>query len=109
MEIWKCRKIVEFQKKIKLEWKIKKEVHEAQTASIPKEITPLPPDKILQRLWKVFLTIHAEIYRYTQTFAFKVLQECSSSMSRNGAVFSDTNQNMFAGKFLKWERFLAMF
>ena len=39
-------------KKFQLKWKIEKEVHEAQTASIPKKIippltTPTPPDKIL--------------------------------------------------------------
>ena len=40
--------------------------------------------QILVRLWdKMFL---AEIYRNIQKFAFKVLQECSSWASRNGAV-----------------------
>ena len=43
-------------KKIQLKWKIKKEVHEAQTPSKSKEIippstTPTPLDKILLRLW----------------------------------------------------------
>ena len=39
-----------------------------------------------------------------------MLEECSSWAPRNGAVpmfLSDTNQ-MFAGKFVKWERFLAV-
>ena len=45
---------------------------------------PSPSDKTLLRLWnKNFLT---EIYRNTQTFAFKVLQECGSWVSRNGTV-----------------------
>ena len=47
-----------------------------------------------------------------QTFAFKVLQECSSWASRNGAVqmfFLTPNRNMFAGKFVNWESFLAVF
>ena len=69
-----------------------------------------PPNKILLRLWnKNFLT---DIYRNIQTFAFKVLQECSSWASRNGAVqlfFLTPNRNMFAGKFVKSERFLAVF
>ena len=43
-------------KKFQLKWKIKKEVHEAQTASKSKEIippptTPTPLDKILLCLW----------------------------------------------------------
>ena len=69
---------------------------ETQTVNPLKEIiqpppTPIPPDKILLRLWnKNFLR---ELCRSMQTFAFKVLQECSSWASRNGAdVFSDTKQ-----------------
>ena len=43
-----------------------------------------PPDKTLLHLWnKSFLK---EIFRNIQTFAFKVLQECNSWTSRNGAV-----------------------
>ena len=57
---------------------------------------------------KMFL--HTEIYRNIQTFAFKVLQECSSWASRNGAVqcfFLTTNRNIFSGKTSKSERLLA--
>ena len=94
--------------------------YEAQTAIRLKEIIqphpliPLPPpppshthtpDKILLLLWnKNFPT---EIYRNIQTFAFKVLQECSSWASRNGTApflqmfFLTPNRNMFAGKFVK--------
>ena len=53
-----------------------------------------------------------EIYRNIQTFAFKVLQESSSWASGNGAVqmfFLTPNRNMFAGKFVNWESFLAVF
>ena len=68
-----------------------------------------PPDKILLRLWnKNFLT---KICRNIPTFAFKVLQECSFWVSRNGAVqmfFLAPNRNMFAGKFVKSERILAV-
>ena len=57
----------------------------------------LLPEKTLLRLWnKRFLK---EIYRNIQTFAFKVLQECSSWASRNGGVqifFLTPNRNMFA-------------
>ena len=87
-----------------------KAFHEAQTAIHLKEfIHHLPADKILLRLWnKHFLT---EICRNIQTFAFKVLQECGSWASRNNAeqmFFLTPNGNMFAGKFVKSERFLAV-
>ena len=45
---------------------------------------PPPPDKNLLRLWNKNLL--RKIYRNIQTFAFKVLQECSTCASRNGAV-----------------------
>ena len=78
--------------------------------SLPSILKTHPPsDKILLRLWnKTFLT---EIYRNIQTFAFKVLQECSSLASRNGAAqmfFLTPNRNMFAGKFVKSERYLTV-
>ena len=51
-----------------------KTFYEAQAASRLKliiQVPPTPQDKILQRLWhKYFVT---DIYRYIQTFAFKVL------------------------------------
>ena len=53
-----------------------------------------------------------EVYRNIQTFAFKVLQESSSWASGNGAVqmiFLTPNRNIFAGKFVNWEHFLAVF
>ena len=58
-----------------------KTFYETQTASNLQEMIhssprSLPSDKTLLHLWnKHFLT---EIYRNIQTFAFKVLQECSS-------------------------------
>ena len=71
---------------------------------------PPPPDKTLLCLGnKIFFK---EIYRNLQTFAFKVLQECSSRLSRNDAVqifFLSPHRNMFARKFVKSERFLAVF
>ena len=47
-----------------------------------------------------------EIYRNKQTFAFKVLQECSFSTSRNDTVqmrmfFLTPDRKMLAGKFCK--------
>ena len=62
------------------------------------------------RLWKK--TFLREIYRNIQTFAISVLQESSSLASGNGAVqmfFLTPNKNMFAGKFVNWESFLAVF
>ena len=77
--------------------------------SLPQSPTHPPSDKIFLRLWnKNFLT---EIYRNIQTFAFKVLQEYSSLASRNDAaqmIFLTPNRNMFAGIFVKSERFLTM-
>ena len=51
------------------------------------------------------------IYRNIQSYALKVLPECSSWTSRNGAVqiiFLTPNRNMFAGKFINSERRLAV-
>ena len=45
------------------------------------------------------------------TFAFRVLQECSSWASKKIAVqifFLRANRNMFSGKLVKSERFLAV-
>ena len=84
-----------------------KAFYDVQTVSRVKEIIkfhppPIPTDKILLRLCnKNFLK---EIYRNIQTFAFKVLEECSSWVSRNGPLqifFLTSNRNMFAGKFVK--------
>ena len=65
--------------------------------------------KTLLRLWnKIFFT---EMYRNIQTFAFKVLQECSFCKSKNEAVqmfFLTPNRKMVTGKFVKWERFLVV-
>ena len=49
---------------------------------------PTPPDKILLDLSSKNFLI--EIYRNTQTFTFKVLQESSSWASGNGAVQTET-------------------
>ena len=60
---------------------------------------------------KIFYETQKEIYRYIQTFVFKVFQECSFWASKNGAVqilFLTPNRNMFAGIFVKSERFLAV-
>ena len=45
------------------------------------------------------------------TFAFRVLQECSSWASKEIAVqifFLRANRNMFSGKLVKSERFLTV-
>ena len=91
-----------------------KTLHEVLIASHLKDIFQSPPthrssDKILLCLWnKNFIT---EIYRKIQTFTFKEFQECGSWASRNDAVqmlFLTPNRNMFAGKFVKSERVLAV-
>ena len=72
-----------------------KTFYEAQTVSRLKEIIQPPPTQN-------FLT---EIYRNIQTFAFKVLRECSSWASRNDAVqmfwHQKKKKNVFTGKCLK--------
>ena len=111
MEVSKCWKIVDFPK-IKIKMKNCRTFYEAQTASRLKEIIQNPPnrppppspppEKTLLRLSnKHFFT---EIYRNIQTFAFKVLQECSSWESRNRVVqmfFSDTKQKHVCWKICK--------
>ena len=116
MEVSKCQKIVEFPK-VSIKIRNCKTFYEAQTASRLKEVIQPPPhppkppplDKILSRLRnKKFLT---EIQRNIQTFAFKVFQECGSWASRNGVVqmfFQTPIRKMFAGKFVKSERLLAV-
>ena len=45
-----------------------------------------------------------DILKKTHSYAFKVLQECGSWVSRNGAVqmfFPTLDKEMFAGKFAK--------
>ena len=70
-------------------------------------------------LWNKYFLL--DMYRNIQTFAFKMLPECSSWASMNGAVqrsFLTPNRNMFAGKFVrvfekncivKWVGFFATF
>ena len=111
MEVSKCLKIAEFPK-ISINTKNSKTFYEAQTANRLKKIIQSPPtyspsNQILLRLWnKNSLT---EIYRNIQTFAFNVLQECSSWAYRNGAVqmiFLTPNKNIFPGKLVESQRFL---
>ena len=85
--------------------RIKQQVAFRKLFSLPP--THPPSDKILTRLWNK--NVLTEKYRNIQTFAFKVLQECSSWASRNDANnFLTLNRNMSAGKLLKSERFLAV-
>ena len=109
MKVSKCWKIAEFPK-ISIKMKnCKTFKRPTQRVALRKLFSLSSPDKSFLRLWnKNFLK---EIYRNTQTFAFKVLRECSSWASRNGVVqmfFCTQTRNMFAGKFVKWERFLAV-
>ena len=114
MKVSKYWKMVEF-RKISIKMKNYKGFYETQTASHLKEFIqppppPIPPDKILLRLCN--RNALKKICRNLQTFAFKVLQECSFWASGNGTVqmfFLTPNRNMFAWKFPKWERFLAVF
>ena len=80
---------------------------EDQTAIRVKEIIkplyhPSPePEKILLRLWnRYFLT---EIYRYIQTFAFKVLEELVlwGQKMMQYKCFLTPNRKTLTGKFVK--------
>ena len=107
MEVSKCWKTVELQKN-PIKMKNCKTLYEDQTASCLKRNYSTSSQPIPIRQTLLFLT---EIYRKTQTFAFKVLQECGSWASRNREVqmsFLTPNRNLFAGIFVKSERFLAV-
>ena len=75
-------------------------------------LPPIPnPSPIRQNLTTPLEKKIMEIYRNIQTFAFKVLQKCSSLASRNGAAqmyFLTSKRNIFAGKYVKSERFLIV-
>ena len=100
--------------KISVKMRTCKTFYRVQTVIALKEIlqsppNPPPPDLILLNLWnKNFLM---GIYRNIQTFAFNVLQECSSWASRNSAVqiFFIYTKQKHAGKFVKRKRVLAVF
>ena len=100
MEVSNCWKKVEFPKKSQLKSKI---------VNILQDPNSKPPQWNYLPLWnKTFLK---ELYRNIQTFAFKVLRECSFWASRNAAVqmfFLTPNRKMFARKFIKSERLLAV-
>ena len=110
MEVSKWWKISDIPK-ISIKMRNCKTFYKVETVIPLKEIlqsshNPPPSDSILLNLWnKKFLM---GIYRNIQTFVFKVRQECSSWASKNGAVqmfFMAPNRNMFAGKFVKSEKF----
>ena len=101
-------------KNFNLKWNIVKHFVRHKKWAALRKLFSLPPtqpssEKILLSLWNKHF--YKEIYRNIQTFAFKVLQECSSSASRNGAVqisFLTPNKNMSAGKSVKSERLLPV-
>ena len=106
----KCWKIVAFPK-----WKIVKHFTRPKQQAALKKLFSLPPSQPLlthQVKSYFFFGIKFFLPRYTeQPFAFKVIQECISWASRKGAVqifFLKLSKNMFAGKFVKSEGFLAM-
>ena len=111
LEIQIVWKIVQ---KFQLKWKIVNYFASFKQRTAWTELFSLPPfhptpNKTWLRLWNK--NLFKEIYRNIQTYAFKVLQECSSRKSRNGLVqifFLSPNRNMFSGKFVKSERFLAV-
>ena len=96
-------------KKFQLKWKIVKHFARPKQRTALGKLFSLRKVETLPHLWKK--NSLKKVYRNIQTFAFKVLQECSSWASRNGTVqilFLTPNWNMFAGKFLKLESLLAV-
>ena len=106
MEVSKCWKIKVFSK-ISIKIKNSKTVYEAQTASCFKGSTqPLPDRKLLTSLKQNFSDGDQEC----ADICFPTCKQCSSWVSRNGAVqiiFLTPTRNIFAGKFVKWVRVLA--
>ena len=93
----KCWQIVEFSN-ISIKMKNFKTFYNAQTASRFKKTKQI---KVSYVSGKKILT---EIYGNIQKFAFQVLPECTSCVSRNGAVpmfFLTPTRNIFAGKDVK--------
>ena len=92
---------------LQLKRKIVKILRDTNNESpLRKSVCLSKPDTILLRLWdKNFLT---KIYRNLQTFASKVLQECSSWASRIDCFFQTPNRKMLAGKFANWDKFLVV-
>ena len=100
-------KIVELLK-ISIKWKIVKHFTRLkQRAALKKIILPLHKKwNLTASQQQKFVT---EIYRNIQTFAFKVLQECSPWAFKkwcSGNVFSDTKQKNLGLKICKVWRFL---
>ena len=94
--------------KFQLKWKIVKHFTRLrQGAALKKIILPLHTRwNLTASQQQKFVT---KIYRNIQTFAFKVLQECSPWTFKkwcSGNVFSDTKQKILAWKFVKCERLL---
>ena len=97
-----------------LKWKILKHFTRSKQRAALRTLFSLPPthpspDKILLRLWNK--NVNTEIYKNIQTFNFKVFQECGFWASGNDPVqmlFLMPNRNMFAGKFVKSKRVLAV-
>ena len=115
MEVSKSWKIAEFPKiSIKI---VKHFTRPKQRAALSKlfslslpSLFQLQTDKMLPRLWnkKSF----TDIYRHIHALSFKVFPKCSSLASRNGAIqifFLTPNRKSFAGKFIKWKKFLVVF
>ena len=96
-------KIVEFSK-ISIKIKNCKTFCKAQTANRLKKFIQSPPPHQNKPYYVSETNFFKETYRNIQTFAFKVLQECSSWVSRNGVVqifFLTPHRNKFAGNFIR--------
>ena len=105
MGVLKCWKIAE-PLKVSIKAKIVKHLKRPKQQSVLRKLFCLTPHHFL--LNKILLRLRKKNFLSIQTFAFKVLQVCSSWTSRNGAVqmfFLTPNRNIFAGKFFSQKSF----
>ena len=94
--------------KFRLKWKIVKHFTSSNSEPPLRELFSLSkPDKMLLRLWNTI----RDNQKYTDICFQRVPRICSSWAWRIDAVqifFLTSNRKMLAGKFVKWERFLAV-
>ena len=111
MEISKCWKILNLQK-IQLKWKIVKHFARFEQRAASRKLFSLPPPHQIRPYCvfeiKIFLGKYTKTYRHSLSSASRmnflgVKKWCSTN------VFSDTKLKYACWKFVKCERFLAVF
>ena len=92
-----------------------KTLYQFQTASCLKDIIQSPPHPSPHQIksyyvfrTKLFLRSYTEIYRHLHLKCFKNAVLGRQEMMQCKCFFLKPNRNVFARKFVKWERFLAV-